>query len=275
MVRFLRSFPRFVRLRLTRCQHFTEFADFAEKLRDGRIAWEAISLQTDEAFSRPVDPANFRLSPAPTGRTASCNSNINDEDDDSRNTVAPNTPVPSQELTPPAGLSASLVTVKPVPVPQPISAPRPTASHAHSYGSITRRHHGRNHSGGSSTSTSASPLSPSFPGSVSSAATGTASSFSISTPASLSDALSSFASPRYVPGSMDPFTASQKSICGGACHTATAMCEVCSKKENARRGSLGMALAGIQRDEQEEELYDDEPELEEDDPSVWPPYPFM
>jgi hypothetical protein len=53
------------------------------------------------------------------------------------------------------------------------------------------------------------------------------------------------------------------------------MCEVCSKKENARRGSLGMALAGIQRDEQEEELYDDEPELEEDDPSVWPPYPFM
>lgn len=222
-----------------------------------------------------MDQSSFRLSPAPTGRSASRNSNSNDEDDDSRNTVAPNTPVPSHELTPPPALSASLVTVKPVSVPQPISAPRPTMAQAHSYGSITRRHHGRNHSGGSSTSTNASPLSPSFPGSVSSIATGTASSFSISTPASLSDALSAFTPPRYGTGVMDPFTASQKSICGGACHTATAMCEVCSKKENARRGSLGMALAGIQRDEQEEELYDDEPELEQDDPSVWPPFPFM
>ena len=53
------------------------------------------------------------------------------------------------------------------------------------------------------------------------------------------------------------------------------MCETCSKKENARRGSLGMALAGIQRGEEQEEEYDDEAELEEEDPSIWPPFPFM
>lgn len=68
-----------------------------------------------------------------------------------------------------------------------------------------------------------------------------------------------------------------KSICGGACSAATAMCEVCSKRENVRRGSLGRVLAGIQRGEEEElaEDEDDGADLLLDDPDVWPPHPFQ
>jgi hypothetical protein len=64
-----------------------------------------------------------------------------------------------------------------------------------------------------------------------------------------------------------------RSFCGGACTAATAMCEVCAAAQ--RRGSLGNALAGLEReaesqDEEELELLEDE-EIGD----VWPPHPFQ
>jgi hypothetical protein len=83
-------------------------------------------------------------------------------------------------------------------------------------------------------------------------------------------------------GSMNGGSASEplllgKMSCGGACSAATAMCEVCSKRENSRRGSLGRVLAGIQRGEEEDRADEDAWDGIEvtDDPDVWPPYPFQ
>lgn len=245
----------------------TEFADFAEKLRDGRIAWEAISLQSDEAFRQPI-VESWKLAGPPPPRPASVASSVNNDitsnDDDESEELAPDTPTISNDQQTPPALSASLVTVKPVAVPGTSPSGRRPAPLRQSY-----RGHRRHPSGESSSSANASPLSPSFPGSVSSAATNT-SSFTAAT----TDSFSLFSSPRY-DRSTDPFSSSAKSSCGGACTTATAMCEPCCRRENSRRGSLGRALAGIERGMEEQLVDDDEAELEEEDPSVWPPFPFM
>ncbi|SCZ98798.1 BZ3500_MvSof-1268-A1-R1_Chr3-1g05628 [Microbotryum saponariae] len=275
-----------------------EFADFAEKLRDGRIAWEAISLQGDEAFRQAPLGKEFELSPAPVPRAPSRNSSgapaeggVEDESpatpriDSHSGAPRPSSPLPPSATTPQPGKSpASLpssrgypddsippVPVRPIPVrgrPSPI---RPDH--------IVR--HNRQFSSESSSSTNLSPLSPLFPASVSSIATGT--SVTASTPSEYASpfptARGGLGHPSAQLGS--DLSASFKATCGGACTTTTAMCEVCARKIEAaavRRGSLGRALAGIEQREAEEleqAEYDGEDAVIETDPSIWPPYPFM
>lgn len=233
----------------------TEFHDFAEKMRDGRTAWEAISQQTDAAFSKPIS-RDWRLSSAPTGHSRG-----DSLPDETETLHAQSTPASSHAT--------------PVPVP---GASAPRARPAPLKPAQSYRRHERTHSGGSYSSTVASPSSPALWGSASSSASNGPSSFSSNV---ISDSASPF-SPRFT-GTLNVGSANEallmgKISCGGACSAATAMCAVCSKRENARRGSLGRVLAGIHRGE-EQDHWDDEdvwdrPDLE-NDPDVWPPYPFQ
>ncbi|KAK4047035.1 3',5'-cyclic-nucleotide phosphodiesterase [Microbotryomycetes sp. JL221] len=239
-----------------------EMADFVDKLRDGRIAWEAISLQTDEAFSQPISH-HWKLSPAPQGRPTFADASQSEQGEGTPKPDAANDDASSEQpwsplkVVPPSALSRT--------------APRPmtlTSRPSH-------RRHGRTNSDGSSSSVNASPLSPAFSASASSANTGATSSISAQIagastldPQSVTSAKTGTMYDTLLQMSLP------KSSCGGLCQTATAMCSVCAKREYARRGSLGRALTGLQHEE-EEANYDDEGELEEDDPNVWPPYPFI
>ncbi|GAA5959812.1 hypothetical protein JCM21900_001026 [Sporobolomyces salmonicolor] len=258
-----------------------EFHDFVEKLRDGRTAWDSISLQTDEAFSKPI-PKEWKLSPAPPSRrVASSSSSRASESEGVSSTDGPITPRPSKNddtpvATPPIAIAHLPTPTKPVPVPsEPTRRSQPTPLRT-----ISQRHR-RNGSNGSYASTNPSPLSPSFIDSASSAGTGI-SSFSQLSALSLNNGaalVGSAFSPRY--GATESFLSTSaglsssylgKSACGGKCHAATAMCEVCAAQQ--RRGSLGNVLAGLER---EQELSEDEEldPLEEEDADVWPPHPFQ
>ncbi|GAA5899894.1 hypothetical protein JCM5296_006208 [Sporobolomyces johnsonii] len=256
-----------------------EFHDFVEKLRDGRTAWEALSLQTDEAFSKPI-AKEWKLSPAPPARRATSRSSIRIGEGGS-STDGVITPRPSETddtpvATPPIAIAPQPTPTKPVPVPsEPTRRSQPTPLRP-----ISHRHR-RNGSNGSSASTNPSPLSPSFIGSASSAGTGI-SSFSQLSALSLNNGpatVDSAFSPRY--SATESFLSTSaglsgsymgRSACGGKCHAATAMCEVCAAQQ--RRGSLGNALAGLER---EQELSEDEEldPFEEEDADVWPPHPFQ
>ncbi|BGP40013.1 3',5'-cyclic-nucleotide phosphodiesterase [Rhodotorula kratochvilovae] len=274
-----------------------EFADFVEKLRDGRAAWEAISLKTDEAFSQPIatewklpaapplrrrktDDASGRVAPSTSAPVApspisSSIPSVVAPDDSPHPTDA--TPTPSALPTP------TIPPVKTVPLPIDTRRARPTPLRPVSH----RPTHRRQGSNGSTASTNPSPLSPSFAGSASSAATAFSafsqlSSVSLNNGPQTADSVSLF-SPKY--GSVDPIGSlassagererlQARSVCGGACLIGTAMCEVCSAAQ--RRGSLGNALDErdrfVDEDEDDEEL-----ELLEvaEDSDVWPPHPFQ
>ncbi|GAA6027204.1 hypothetical protein JCM8097_002482 [Rhodosporidiobolus ruineniae] len=266
-----------------------EFADFVEKLRDGRAAWEAISMQTDEAFSQPLKK-DWELAPAPPVRAKS-------SDSLSTPASAPTTPgkdttptpsTVSTPLIPPTStLSSSAPSSKPVPVPsEPSRRSRPTPLRPVGHRTV----HRRQGSNGSSASTNPSPLSPSFAGSASSATTGfssfssqlssnvslysgpqTADSISLWSPRHRDDPLSAAAS--LLSTSAGDRERQTRTFCGGACTAATAMCEVCAAAQ--RRGSLGEALAGLEREMEEQE--EEELELLEDEEvgDVWPPHPFQ
>ncbi|KAK4046188.1 3',5'-cyclic-nucleotide phosphodiesterase [Microbotryomycetes sp. JL201] len=235
-----------------------EMADFVDKLRDGRIAWEAISLQTDEAFSQPI-PTTWKLSPAPSGRVPLADQSTSEPEE--------GTPRPDAYDDPAQPFGADRQAPS---LPRQRTLPRPVTMSSRP----SHRRHGRTNSGGSSSSINASPLSPAFSASASSVTTGATSSFSAMQLSYGADVL-----PGVSPRSGSTYEsllpmALQKSSCGGLCQTATAMCSVCAKREYSRRGSLGRALTGIQSQE-EEDSYDDEAELEEEDPNVWPPFPFI
>lgn len=226
-----------------------EFADFAEKLRDGRAAWEAISLERDEAFQQPA--ADWVLAPAPIGRSRSNSSTPKPEDVTLPLPLETTTPLPSPPL-----LSSSVTTSS-------SPRPRPPGSRGNSY-----QRHLRQASDGSTTSSTNSPLSSYFPGSASfSSITTGISSLSIGPLWSTT--------PRFV---QDPF---QRFSCGGVCSTATATCETCSltKDPDARRGSMvrgftvalkGDDLDSMRYESQEEMMMEHEQHLHE-----WPPYPFQ
>ncbi|BGP16120.1 hypothetical protein JCM10213_007500 [Rhodosporidiobolus nylandii] len=261
-----------------------EFADFVEKLRDGRSAWEAVSKQTDEAFSQPLEK-DWAFAPVPPVRTMS-------SDALSLPASAPSTPPPggngNHETTPTSSTLATPLVAplptpsKPVPLPiEPSRRARPTP--------LRPVMHRRQGSNGSSASTNTSPLSPSFAfGSASSATTGTSSFSQLSSPSPIcgpqtAESLSSW-SPRY-PGDPPLHSATStlstsitsdramRSFCGGACAAATAMCEVCAAAQ--RRGSLGGPLTDLERER--EELEDEELQLleHEEDADIWPPHPFQ
>ncbi|GAA5998996.1 3',5'-cyclic-nucleotide phosphodiesterase PDE2 [Rhodotorula paludigena] len=265
-----------------------EFTDFVEKLRDGRSAWEAISLQTDEAFAQPIS-REFKMAAAPPLRRR--------KNDDPAAAFSPGS---FPALTPSAVLAANsasdvtptpsalptpiLPATKTVPVPIDTRRTRPTPLRPVSH----RPAHGRQGSNGSLTSTNTSPLSPSFAtsASASSAATGFSSfsplsSVSLNNGPQTADSISLFS-----PKQGDPFASASllstsgdreripRSVCGGACLVGTAMCEVCAAAQ--RRGSLGNAFE--ERDRQFDDDEDDE-ELElleaEEVSDVWPPHPFQ
>ncbi|GAA5851196.1 hypothetical protein JCM8547_004162 [Rhodosporidiobolus lusitaniae] len=275
-----------------------EFADFVEKLRDGRAAWEAISMQTDEAFSQPIK-ADWKLAPAPPVRARSSEkltpasapstpppASPSKDSKDSKDST-PTASAVSTPLAIPTSISAATSPSKPVPVPSEPSRrarPAPLRPIAH------RPLHRRQGSNGSSASTNPSPLSPSFAGSASSATTGISSfsqlsAVSIYSGPQTADSISLW-SPKY--GNENPLLSSSgasilgtsfdrsggRSFCGGACTAATAMCEVCAAAQ--RRGSLGGVLTDLERalaaEQEEEEL-----ELLEDEEvgDVWPPHPFQ
>ncbi|KAL8292738.1 hypothetical protein RQP46_001350 [Phenoliferia psychrophenolica] len=257
-----------------------EFADFAEKLRDGRIAWEAISLQTDEAFSRPSLSTRSSAAPspiltAPLVRTASA----------AGSTHSNSTPDASAT----SGDSGGTLSVPSLPLPVPIvptlSAPpsssrgrafRPQVLALHRHHSGVSSAHGRQHSDGSTSSTQASPISPCFPGSVSTGAT------SISTtdgedrpPSGPSGGGGVFSRSPRANGAF--FTLDDKLSCGGACQAVTSTCETCSRRQDpgARRDSLGRALAGILATaEDPDETAGFKDDYLEDEPDTWPSWCF-
>ncbi|GAA5842573.1 hypothetical protein JCM9279_003623 [Rhodotorula babjevae] len=279
-----------------------EFADFVEKLRDGRAAWEAISLRTDEAFSQPVTN-EWKFPAAPPVRR----STPDESAPSSVSSSAPGAPAPlSASLSPPIelaeGSTASSTDITPtasalptpsLPASKTVALPidtrrvRPTPLRP----ALHRPSHKRQTSTGSSTSNQ-SPLSPSFAGSPWSAATGFSAFSQLSSgspgnngPQTADSA--SFSLTRY--GSVDPLGGSlsssanerererfqMRSVCGGACIVGTAMCEVCAAAQ--RRGSLG-SNAFDERDRLDDDD-DDDDELEglelAEDADVWPPHPFQ
>lgn len=275
----------------------TEFADFVEKLRDGRAAWEAISHQTDEAFAQPI-ARDFSLTNTPPRRRERTSESSGSAPASASGSVPPSprsaTPAvqasepPSTPLAIPASTSGTPATAsKPVPMSidtRRIGRPTPLRT------AIQRPLHVRQSSSASTTSITTSPLSPLFAnsaGSPSSAATAF-SSFSQLSSASLvasgpptADSIVLFASPKaggYDPSSTGILSSSveraQRSVCGGACLIGTAMCEVCAAAQ--RRGSLGNALEERDRLLEEE---DDDDELDllegEEDSDIWPPHPFQ
>ncbi|KAM0752027.1 HD-domain/PDEase-like protein [Meredithblackwellia eburnea MCA 4105] len=247
-----------------------EFADFAEKLRDGRIAWEAISLQADEAFSKPPVPREFKLAPAPIGRSSLTAALAAEEAREEKESDSPSSPDSTSTVS-----KSKPILVTPTPRSKPSFRPNVLAlqRHSHHGGGV----HNRQMSDGSTSSANNSPLSPCFPGSVSSVTTGATSSLSgeggelgssPSTPSlfARSPRGGGFYHPDY-----------NKTSCGGACHTATATCETCSRRQDpgARRESLGRALAGILVTE---DHMDDDLELRDDyaddEADTWPSWCF-
>lgn len=247
----------------------TEFADFAEKLRDGRTAWEAISLQTDEAYQEP----QFKLGAPPSGRSVSPSPLTLRKD----TSASPASTPPAIPIAPPKRFGHSARSSRSSGLPLP----------SHRPGSIT-------------SSSSGSPLSPFFTGAGSITSTG-ASSFSGGRPASLSG-FSTFSSlPLSLPlsaphdsrhfaaavgpgGAASPsFFPSSRVVCDGQCHTATAQCEgCCIIAQETRRGSLGSKLAGILRTQEDDEerlrrigIDHESGRLNNDDEEEgWPPFPF-
>lgn len=250
-----------------------EFHDFSEKLRDGRAAWETISLQTDMAFSQPA-PENFRLSPAPPPRRSASSSSLNSTKSNASSTQGSTTT--SADVTP--------VTLTPVPSTKPINLPaepsfrsRPLPLRA-----VSQRH-GRHASNASvASSTKSSPLSPGFLGSPSSANTAVTS-FSQLSALSQNNGrattdltgLSSYSRDNFLSTS-GGLTNSllSRGACGGACQATTALCVICAAAQ--RRGSLPTnSLADSDASSEEDD--DDELDFveEREHPDLWPPYPFQ
>ncbi|GAA5911213.1 3',5'-cyclic-nucleotide phosphodiesterase PDE2 [Sporobolomyces salmoneus] len=242
-----------------------EFHDFSDKLRDGRAAWETMSLQTDIAFSQPA-PEAFRLSPAPPSRRSPSPSNLSTTS--------------SVEITPSANTPAP--STKPINLPaEPSFRSRPLPLRA-----VSQRH-GRNASNASiGSSTKSSPLSPIFIGSPSSTMTGVTSFSQLSAALSLNNGrattdLTGLSS--YGGGGRDTFLSTSggltnsllnRGACGGACQATTALCVICAAAQ--RRGSLPtntLADSDTSSDEEEDEELDYFEERE--DPDLWPPYPFQ
>lgn len=248
-----------------------EFADFAEKLRDGRIAWEAISLQTDEAFSKPITP-EWKLAAAPLGRRTPSSTESKSSNESAASQSSPDSTTTGAETTP---AETAPIVITPVATLRGRSnqfRPNVLALYRHSHhGGGT---HARQLSDGSTSSPNNSPLSPCFPGSVSSVTTGATSAVSDGVEMSSSPTGPSLfgRSPRG-----GGFYHPDKSTCGGACQTATATCETCSRRQDpgARRESLGRALAGIlATDVDGEECVEMRDDLMEDEPDTWPSWCF-
>lgn len=256
-----------------------EFHDFAEKLRDGRAAWETISLQTDAAFSQPA-PKEFRLSPAPPPRRSPSSTSLNS------NNSASSQPSPNSravKLAPPIGSPGPsiLSATKPINLPsEPSLNSRPLPFRA-----VSQRH-GRNTSNASNSSSKSSPLSPIFVGSASSATTG-ASSFSQLSALSANNGRATTDLTGLIScggGGKDTFLTAlstsggmtssllSRGACGGACQATTALCVICAAAQ--RRGSLPTSSL-VDSDGSSEE--DEELDMLEDreDPDLWPPYPFQ
>ncbi|GAA5985760.1 hypothetical protein JCM5350_005272, partial [Sporobolomyces pararoseus] len=257
-----------------------EFHDFSEKLRDGRAAWERISLQTDIAFSQPA-PENFRLAPAPPPRRSPSSSSLNSNKSNTSSTQGSTTN--SAEITP--------VALTPVPSTKPINLPaepsfrsRPLPLRA-----VSQRH-GRNASNASiASSTKSSPLSPVFLGSPSSATTGVTS-FSQLSALSLNNGRAttdltglSSCGGTGGGGGRDTFLSTSggltnsllsRGACGGACQATTALCVICAVAQ--RRGSLPTNSL-VDSDTSSEEDEDEELDFfeEREHPDLWPPYPFQ
>jgi len=257
-----------------------EFHDFAEKLRDGRAAWETISLQTDAAFSQPA-PKEFRLSPAPPPRRSPSSTSLN-SNNSSSSQPSPNSK--AVKIAPPIGAPGPsiLSATKPINLPsEPSFTSRPLPFRA-----VSQRH-GRNASNTSNSSTKSSPLSPIFVGSASSATTGTSSFSQLSSLSAnngrattdLSGLLScggggkdTFLTALSTSGGMTNSLLS-RGACGGACQATTALCVICAAAQ--RRGSLPTSSLVDSDGSSEEE--DEELDMLEDreDPDLWPPYPFQ
>ncbi|GAA6016521.1 hypothetical protein JCM11491_002349 [Sporobolomyces phaffii] len=251
-----------------------EFHDFAEKLRDGRTAWETISLQTDAAFSQPA-PEAFRLAPAPPPRRSPSSSSLTSTRSNASSTAA--SAANSADVTP-VSLTPVPPTTKPINLPaEPSFRSRPLPLRA-----VSQRH-GRNASNTSIASSKGSPLSPVFLGSPSSATTGVTS-FSQLSALSLNNGrattdLTGLSS--YGTGGKDTFLSTSggltssllsRGACGGACQATTALCVICAAAQ--RRGSLpNNSLAESDSSEEEDEELDFVEEQEH--PDLWPPYPFQ
>ncbi|KAK4699221.1 hypothetical protein P7C70_g7042, partial [Phenoliferia sp. Uapishka_3] len=253
------------------CPITPEFADFAEKLRDGRIAWEAISLATDAAFSKPMNK-DWRLAAAPPGRPSSRPSSAGGVNPSTRDA---DTILTQTSSTSSAESSSTATQAAPVPIvisPQATSRGRAAGQFRSHHLALGRQpHHGRQVSDGSASSNS--PLSPSFPGSVSTGATSAISTEGGELGSSPTTASLFARSPRN--GGF--YHQENKSSCGGACQAATAMCETCSRRldPGARRESLGRALAGIlATGDESDDGQQSREDYMDDEPDTWPSWCF-
>lgn len=255
----------------------TEFGDFVDKLEAGRQAWEAFASRTDEAFSQPL-ALDFALPLKPRfrrGITAESISLASAKSSSSTEGPAHSTPsTPDSAATAPPTIPSSPVRASAVPIDIRRARPGPLRVQG------PRSVHGRQAS--NTSSTSASPLSPSFFDSVSSATTN----FSAFSASQHSGSLTADSVTLMRYGNGDPLGGgllstsaerAQRSICGGACMLGTAMCEVCSAAQ--RRGSLGNAFddAIRQLDDPDEDEEEEELHLLDaaEEANLWPPHPFQ
>lgn len=225
-----------------------EFADFAEKLRDGAKAWETISLQTGEAAQAYI-AADWKLSAPPIGRSASHSSNTTIKETGPLAVAVPRSAPASTTVFIPAS---------PLDVTHRIRTSQLPASF------------NRPDSLGSSFNSADSPISPEFmdssPSSFTSVATHVSKGFTPIADRHQASDPRAMSTTTFLPSS-----------CGGTCHTYTAMCETCSKLPENRRGSLGRVLAGMRKTGDDEE-YDGEAlgtyvPFDFEHPE-WPPFPF-
>ncbi|GAA5883544.1 hypothetical protein JCM16303_005478 [Sporobolomyces ruberrimus] len=252
-----------------------EFRDFSDKLRDGRAAWETISLQTDAAFSQPA-PQDFKLAPAPPPRRSPSSTSLNSAKSFS-----------STGTSPAVGSDSTPVSLTPVPSTKPINLPAEPSMRSRPLPLRAVSHrHGRNASNVSINSSKSSPLSPVFIGSPSSAATNVTS-FSQLSALSLNNGrattdLSGLSSYGGGGGGRDTFLSTSggltssllnRGACGGACQATTALCVICAAAQ--RRGSL--PTNSFADSDQSSEEDDDELDIleEREHPDLWPPYPFQ
>ena len=236
---------------LTRC--CSEFADFAEKLRDGRKAWETISLQTDEAHQAYI-AAEWTLSAPPTGRAGSRNAHATHKSTNLGNDLVTRSAPASTLVFSSVSIAQPSSSLRTRPGNLPLSFNRPISISS------------------SSNSANESPLSATFPE---------------STPSSFTTASSAKHQSKGFTPSLDAFPLQSRLAsdprlmsttnfipisCGGTCQTYTAMCETCAKLPENRRGSLGRALAGMKggEDDNEEGVY---VPFDFEHPE-WPPFPF-
>ncbi|GAA5989589.1 hypothetical protein JCM10908_000545 [Rhodotorula pacifica] len=257
-----------------------EFGEFVDKLDAGRLAWDGFASQTDQAFSRPL-ARDFALPLKPPPRRANSSQRAPEPSKTSLDTPTRSVPIASVDGA--TGSGVATVPASPTRAPAtPIDIRRARPVPLRMQG--PRSLHGRQASNTSSISTSASPLSPSFFDSASSATTNF-SAFSLSQHSGSLTA-DSVTLMRY--SNVDPLGGgllstsaerAQRSICGGACMLGTAMCEVCAAAQ--RRGSLDNALDGVVRqledDDHEEEEEDEELHLLDaaEEANLWPPHPFQ